>query len=291
MIRIQPHYRSRAGFTMLELVVVVSILVILSASMISGFASMERTQRLNNATDKVISMFYKARSLAISNNAIYHVRLQDGDWTNVNTATGRPVDDSYYLMLYKYTSTSEALSVHTAADMGPGRNAAFSLGMPPEEHYQQLMNQAALNPDPTEADILRAKADQVCKNPNRLDADGFQTFYNNYRVDQIKLDIGTAMGIQAPIGSSQPPSDDVIFFYPDGTASKSVTIFVTDLINNSPPRSATNDFRDDRLTADLYVDRNNARAAAHAAQSPNIHMIQVLRGGMIKMLKMAETLP
>ena len=276
---------------MLELVVVVSILVILSASMISGFASMERTQRLNNATDKVISMFYKARSLAISNNAIYHVRLQDGDWTSVNSATGRPVDDSYYLILYKYNTTSEALSVHTAADMASGSaNAASTLTISvaeAQDHYNQMMATATGMDatDPTQAEALRTRASQTYINP----VTGL--VYNNYRVDQIKLDVGTAMGIQAPIGSSQPPSDDVVFFYPDGTASKSVTIFVTDLINNSPPRSANNDFRDDRLIPDLYVDRNNARAAAHAAQSPNIHMIQVLRGGMIKMLKMAEAIP
>jgi len=276
---------------MLELIVVVTILVILSASLISGFASMEKTQRLNNATDKVMSMFYKARSLAISNNAIYHVRLQDGDWTNINPLTGRPKDDYFYLVLYKYNSAAEALSVHNSSDMAAGSaNAASGLTVSPadaQSHYDQMMSTASGmdTTDPTGAEALRNQASTKYINPTT------GLVYNNYRVDQVKLDVGTAMGIQSPIGSGMPPADDVVFFYPDGTASKSVTIFVTDLINPAPTRNATTDFRDDRLVTDMYLDRNNARAAAHATQSPNIHMIQVLRGGMIKMLKQAEALP
>lgn len=294
----------RPGFTLIELVVVITIMTILAAMLVSGYASMQKTQRLNNAADKVLSMLYKARSLAISNNAIYLVRLQDGYWSDpltINPVTGRPKDDGQWIMLYRYTSTSEALSIHTTLDMGPGRNAACSLSIPPEERYQQMMDEATkmAATDPTAADLHRTKAEQLCKNPNRPDANGDPMFYNNYRPDQVKLDQGTYLGIQAPLPPAPSPSgplNDVIFFYPDGTASKSITIFVTDLSYDTyASRTPQNDFRDDRsptVAAEVYAERNQERTEAHAdarhARNLNIRMVQVLRGGMIKMLKQQE---
>lgn len=281
---------------MLEMVVVVSIMAILGASLISGYATMERTQRLNNSAEKVMNMLHQARSLAISNNCVYHVRFQDGLWNGaIDPMTQRPKYDDQMILLFRYSTTAEAVSVRNVADMGPGPNAASPNSYTPKEaqkHYDEKMAQAAAldATNPTQAEIIRTQATSAYINP----ATG--GVYNNQRVDQIKLDQTCFLGLQTPAGTTAP-TDRVIFFYPDGTASENISVFVTDLINNKiiydpgtpplprPARTALDDFRDDRMNSLTYAARNDARAEAHRTQSQNIRMVQVMRGGMIKLLR------
>jgi len=93
---------------MLEMVTVMAIVVILVASLVGGFAAMQKNQRLASSTQKVLSTLYLARSLAIGSNAIYHVRIE-----NWHTATGSSPDpySEQYIRIYYFPKIQDALAV------------------------------------------------------------------------------------------------------------------------------------------------------------------------------------
>jgi len=82
---------------MVEMLVVMGIMLILTSTIISGYATMRRNAVLSHSFAKLQSIVYEARNLAISNNAMYCVRIDNADpnfqvasiyyFPNVNDAT------------------------------------------------------------------------------------------------------------------------------------------------------------------------------------------------------------
>ena len=77
-----PRIETARGFTLPELLVVVTVLGILLAIGVPSFQSIIIGQRLKNASFEVYSALVLARSEAISRNAAVTITPTAGDWTN-----------------------------------------------------------------------------------------------------------------------------------------------------------------------------------------------------------------
>ncbi|MCX7803968.1 MAG: prepilin-type N-terminal cleavage/methylation domain-containing protein [Planctomycetota bacterium] len=69
------YHRRLKGLTMTELMVVMTIMVILMGLLAHGLAPVRREQYVVEAANAVAGIMRMARSMAISRNAIYHVRI------------------------------------------------------------------------------------------------------------------------------------------------------------------------------------------------------------------------
>ncbi|MCY3019173.1 MAG: hypothetical protein NTW87_09125 [Planctomycetota bacterium] len=248
-----------AGFTLAEVLMVALIILILTASVVGGYNSMQKNQRLSNATEKAQSMVHLARSLAIANNAIYHVRIEN--WRVV----GDPdKDDPYadqFIGVYCFPTLSDATKV-TLEDSPEVKT-----------RVPGYWNIGATIKDPA--------------------------VFNHYCVERVRLDLGTYLGIQQDPGATAK-SKAVLAFYPDGSASSHMTIFVTDnatqarIRDGLAIRTTLNDFRDPKDQSgvsmgtqtfpDYYSELNRNRISAFNSGNAHIRMIRVLQGGLIKQL-------
>jgi len=77
-----PRIEAARGFTLPELLVVVTVLGVLLAIGVPSFQSIIIGQRLKNASFEVYSSLVLARSEAISRNAAVTVTPAGGNWTN-----------------------------------------------------------------------------------------------------------------------------------------------------------------------------------------------------------------
>ena len=73
--------RACAGFTMAEILIVITILGVLAAIAAPNLMEMVRTQRIKTASFDVFSSMNVARSEAIKRNAKVSVRPNGGDWS------------------------------------------------------------------------------------------------------------------------------------------------------------------------------------------------------------------
>jgi hypothetical protein len=103
------------------------------------------------------------------------------------------------------------------------------------------------------------------------------SIYNNFQVGRVQLEQGVWFGIQCVKGD--PPSTNVLSFYPDGSANASMWIFVTD---DEKLNGVTVDDNDnDARYAAYYNDDGlvNITVKGH----PNLRMIRVLQSGLIRL--------
>ncbi len=76
--RLQNPTSDVRGFTLLEVVIVVTIIAILASSMLPGVLN-EQTTKLKSATDDIIDMFVRARMRAASGSHAFGVRVEQNE--------------------------------------------------------------------------------------------------------------------------------------------------------------------------------------------------------------------
>jgi prepilin-type N-terminal cleavage/methylation domain-containing protein len=260
------------GFTLLEVLVAATIMVIISIMLIGGTSAMMANQKFTSSTDRVISTLHLARNLAITHNAIYHVRIQNFDIVN-----GK---DNYQqaIGIYCFPRANDALST---------QNVNRLTGEPDNVD-------PAVNPEMGWSPYNTLTPDIRPPQP----APPF--LYRNYRVAYVPLEKDTFVGIQAA-PTALAPDTSILYFMPDGSASVSQTLFVAnDILLRDNPRESTW----------VWKDRNDIRRAVHngslAGYTPppaptdeplatsskdkirpqtSLNVIQVYQGGMIRFLK------
>jgi len=317
------------GYSVLEMVVVVAIMVILSASLISGYASMEKTQRLKNAAEKVVNMLYQARSLAISNNAVYHVYIHN--WQPANGPVTpkpfksndpesitypRPLEiNEQSISIQSYPSISLAMSLQDEASLGiefPQITSALNypshLSISPQR-AQQIVDDldslllSAVTPQ-RESYLAKRKAVTNLRSSapyNDDDDPAADIVFRNSRVDHARFEKSIYLGVQhrldTPITLAEVRNPAVLSFMPDGTASANIQFYVTDDEQLADDRDALVaggvHERTKNARWKLFFEMNSPTLTQITPTTPvrlyrrdaQIYLIQVYRGGIIKILK------
>lgn len=262
-----------AGITVTELLFVAGLTMVLSMLIFTGANAMMRSSRVSNSTAKLVSTLNLARNLAITHNAVYHVRLQNYSKYAVETAPGTWAymeSQDQALGIYCYPKVDDALKV-TSVVRKPTPTTPEPIGQP------RLVGAQVLGPSASDWAWGGYKIIGTSK---------------NYRVDYVKMEPQVYIGLQYPDSTTAVPTDDsLLYFLPDGTASNSLTFFIT---NDAV-------LRDNPLATDAdWLDVNRARILIHNAKDlstavptalqaklyskPTITMVQVYRGGMIRTL-------
>lgn len=124
---------NRGGYTIIELVIVVAIVLILTASVLAGTGSLTRSLRFNNSFDKLILLVQQARSLAEANKdssiKSYGVRFEWDPTTSAvifsENQTGTITDDANS----KLTLTGGTqLKIFTPQNCTPNATIRFTAG-------------------------------------------------------------------------------------------------------------------------------------------------------------------
>jgi type IV fimbrial biogenesis protein FimT len=90
----RPTARRSAGFTLIELMTVLSVLVILSALAAPSFQRLLAEQRLSSATSAITALLWFARGATIKRNVPVSVEIAgDGPWTVYHCTNGAIVCD------------------------------------------------------------------------------------------------------------------------------------------------------------------------------------------------------
>jgi prepilin-type N-terminal cleavage/methylation domain-containing protein len=80
-----------AGFTLSEMMIVVTILGIVTAIVVPSFSSYLKRTRLNGMRSQLVSDLYYARSLAIANRRTFTVQFQPDQYRIIDSADGTAV--------------------------------------------------------------------------------------------------------------------------------------------------------------------------------------------------------
>ncbi|MFH0939878.1 MAG: hypothetical protein V1899_11470 [Planctomycetota bacterium] len=266
---IATHHSSlvthRVGFTLVEILVIIGIISILCAISISAYAKMQANQRLSQATDRVMSTLRHARSLAISNNAIYHIRLRNWDYDKKPEV---PTDRT--LSIHCYPKINEAIGfVNEPID------DAHANAWSPHSPFVNATGTTIINPE--------------CWKPPLPPPPQRGIPYNNYRLTHEIYEKTIYFGIQSAFNANSIPKE-ILSFYPEGTASDTMTIFVTDdkTLGNVSYYKTPENVSDKLELEELHKILNNKRWDAFNKLNPRIKIIQIYKGGMVKLLKPGE---
>ncbi|MCW8131712.1 MAG: prepilin-type N-terminal cleavage/methylation domain-containing protein [Planctomycetota bacterium] len=93
-----PCLRTARGFTMLEILVVIGIILLVVTLMVGGWADMLQARRLGGSVERVVNTISLARNLAIQDKAITHVRIEN-----------RGPNDQW-VGVYRFAKVSDALA-------------------------------------------------------------------------------------------------------------------------------------------------------------------------------------
>lgn len=250
----------RAGFTLSEMLIAVAIMMILSLLVITGTREMLRNAKLSGSSNQVLSVLNTARNLAITHSAVYHIRIQNFATANDTAGKAHEYADQA-IGIYCYPRANDALAV-TLQDRLTGQPSRVPTGEGFEWSTQ------------THFDLTKSR---------------------NTRVEYLTLERGVYVGIQYPVGTVIPVEDNVISFFPDGTASGSFLLFVTneDILKDNP--KATTDPQ-----KALWMEVNNARYASFfkvdlggsdktdtqkKLRTGTTQMIQVNKAGLIRFVR------
>jgi len=265
---------------MLEMAAVLGIVAFLFIALIGGFASMQKNLRLSNSTKKVLSTLYLARSLAIGNNAIYHVRIENWHAVTASQPNPNPFSEQY-IRVYYFPNTDEALAVTKEDNVvwdifwdkkttpQPPVNYNYRVGSVQMDPQTYLGIQNTYGATAPSTAVLSFNPDGTANTPGgtgmyfyvtdvMTGGSKASTPNNDYR--DIKAPMLATM---TPYGGNQP----------DGTA------YYLQL-NNNRHCTFNSGFQAQQIDAS-----GSPAAGGNSTPQPSLRMIRVLPGGSIKLLE------
>jgi prepilin-type N-terminal cleavage/methylation domain-containing protein len=307
--------RTARGLTLIELLVVVGIVATFSSLLIGGFKNFQSGFRASASLSKVESALHYARNLAIANNCVYTVRFENVIHDSTIGTVGSPLGDpkvfqtgstqplpTQSIAIYCFPDMATALSITSESLANPvawnptnmianARATAWSSSANYRQGDSVLysgviyicsveVSNKINDPDDTGGGV-GITPDTAFNSSTKQHWRAQKIAYTNYLVDRTVLDSDAYFGIQYLSAAPDATVYPLLFFKPDGTASSSMTLFVTDSVQ----------FADDHTT-DLTTLNNNRKAfyntrtfpagSGQPKKLPWMKMIQVFQGGMIK---------
>lgn len=124
------------GVSLIELIVVLLIMIVVSGFTMGAIQTMRKNTKVGASADRITSLLHLARNLAISNNAMYFVRINAADGTNDNNS------DIQFLSIYYFPKTVDAVTFRTEPDKSSAN--AWNPG-----GYNPVTKQLNINPNTT----------------------------------------------------------------------------------------------------------------------------------------------
>src|SRR5437868_1949989 len=166
------------GVTLVEMLAVVTIVIMLTGFIVSGFVNAERTQRLGKATDRVSTALNIAKNAAITHNGVAFLEI-------INDSAGKQL-----LKVHVFPNPADALHI-------TGEPAANTMG--PNQYSNT----------PTQVEVLAPNAWSPSKTPGYIDPasvayqdsaptvpiPGSGQAYNNFLTDTLTLEAGLYVGL------------------------------------------------------------------------------------------------
>jgi prepilin-type N-terminal cleavage/methylation domain-containing protein len=233
------------GVTLLEMIAVLTIFLILTASVVAGYTNAERGLRLAKASERVLTALNYTKNAAISNNGVAFLEI-------IDVGDGRRL-----LKIHVFPNVADALKVN-------GEPAANT--MVPNSFSNtpaQLLNLApnAWSPKGKPNYVEPASIAYQDANP-AIAIPGTGMAYNNWLADTQVMETGISVGIDPP--SASILDGILIGFNPDGTLTGNPTkVYITD---------DTNFFYADQATIDKAISQKN----------PRLKAIAIYGGGLIR---------
>lgn len=202
-----------SGFTLVEMIVVMAIMILLFIFLVGGLADLAASRKLFNAVEQVANSAALARSKAISDNAICHVRV-------MNKAA-----DEQWIGVYRFKKAANALKAAdepTAQALDAG-DTWENTGLVEAFDLKKLDSGTEFETQYDPAKLFLPGMDRV-KTAGAVHADLTELYYDPSgatpypaRADKLNL-LPKQMPVSMTAGPF-PSTHQLLFFYPDGTAS------------------------------------------------------------------------
>ena len=98
---------SLRGFTLVELVIVITVIILILAIAVPGLSAMTAEARLTSAQQTIQGMTTQAYYLALANRAMTAVRFFPGEWDTVDPSQKRVPGGRQHLAIYSYVGTTQ----------------------------------------------------------------------------------------------------------------------------------------------------------------------------------------
>lgn len=215
---------TRRGFTLVEMIVVMAIVILLFIFLVGGLADLAASRKLYNAVEQVANSAALARSKAISDNAIYHVRVQ-------NKAA-----DEQWIGVYRFKKTSDALKAQSELEVRniPSVGDTWDdLKVVEAFDLKKLDSGTAFETQYDPAQLFLPGMDRV-KTASAVHADPTELYYDPSIVppigpsaDNLNL-LPKVMPADMKSSADFPSDHRLLYFYPDGTASGNILFVLRD---------------------------------------------------------------
>lgn len=232
--------KRRTGFTLTELLVVIAVMMVVMGMLVINLAQLSRNQKVRSSEEAVVNTIALARSMAISDNAIYHVRVENAG------------KDNQWIGVYRFPRVTDALSaghdLSVQAMPGPGwnlgatpgaytnvlvRKVGLEQGVVFETQYNPALlwdevkgapkPLAVLHPPSPAVQDLYYSGKGVTAGPNNP-FPALEPDEENLLPKPSPTFSGVSPGSIAPA----KPGHVLLYFMPDGTASANVLLFIRD---------------------------------------------------------------
>ncbi|MBI3832014.1 MAG: prepilin-type N-terminal cleavage/methylation domain-containing protein [Planctomycetes bacterium] len=226
-------FKSGRGFTMIEILVVIGIILIIVTLLVGGYADLLQARRLGHSVERVVNTISYARNLAIQDKAITHVRIEN-----------RGPNDQW-VGVYRFPKISDAIAATTeksVQDKG-GWNAPLVKQLDKQKLEINVYFETQYDPnDPNglwnDARNRPRPLEYIHPSQNNLYYSGLWSTANTnnpYTVylpdaggDAINLLPKQATYTSGGAGLSGAATHLLLAFNPDGSATANVLLFIRD---------------------------------------------------------------